>query len=155
VIGAVAIPNGATFGGDTTSVKMLWDASARARLGYLIGPDSLLYATGGAAFQRIEVFGQCGPFFSSALCFTNGDNVVAPGITQSRTLVGWTVGAGFEQHIVGNWLLRAEYRYADFGTWNTSFAFVPPPGVLGGNNTYRFSNAVYTNIFKLGIGYKF
>jgi outer membrane immunogenic protein len=130
VIGAVALPNGFPFGGDTTSVKMLWDASARARLGYLVTSDLLLYATGGVAFQRIEVFGQCAPYFNAALCFTNGGNVFAPGITQSTTLTGWTVGGGLEHHFSGNWLLRAEFRYADFGSWNTNFPFVPPP--LGG-----------------------
>jgi outer membrane immunogenic protein len=153
VIGAVAVPNGLAFGGDTTSVKMLWDASARARLGYLVNPDLLLYATGGVAFQRIEVFGQCGPYFNAALCFTNGGNIFAPGITASTTLTGWTVGGGLEHHFNGNWLLRVEYRYADFGSWSTSFRFVPPPA--GGNNNYRFSNSVNTSIFKLGLAYKF
>jgi outer membrane immunogenic protein len=154
VAGTVAAPNGLPFGGDTTSVKTLWDASVRGRLGYLITPDLLLYGTGGVAFQRIDVFGQCGPYFSSALCFTSGGNTVAPGITQSETLVGWTAGVGLEHHVWGNWLLRAEYRFADFGSWNTHFAFLPPaPGV--GNNTYRFSNAVDTNIVKIGLAYKF
>jgi outer membrane immunogenic protein len=41
VAGATTTPNGLPFGGDTTIVKMLWDASARVRLGYLVGPDSL------------------------------------------------------------------------------------------------------------------
>jgi len=152
-VAGVATPPGPTFGGDTTSVKMLWDASARARLGYLVTPDLLLYATGGAAFQRIEVFGQCGPYFISAHCLSNTVNFLAPGITQSTTLVGWTVGVGLEHHLWGNWLLRAEYRYADFGTWNTSFPFFAGP--LVNNNTYRFSNAVNTNIFKAGLAYKF
>src|ERR1019366_9752704 len=32
---------------DVASVRMGWDASARARLGYLMAPDLLAYATGG------------------------------------------------------------------------------------------------------------
>jgi hypothetical protein len=59
-----------------------------------------------------------------------------------------------EAHLWGNWLLRAEYRYADFGAWSTSFAFPSPaPGV--GNNTYRLSNSVNTNIATAGLAYKF
>jgi outer membrane immunogenic protein len=155
VAGAVITPNGLPFGGDTASVRMLWDASARGRLGYLVTPDFLLYATGGAAWQRIEVSGQCGsPVAASAYCFTEtATPTVFPAITQSRTLVGWTVGIGLEQHVWGNWLLRAEYRYADFGSWNTSFPFLAPAPV--NNNTYHFSNAVNTNIFKAGLAYKF
>ena len=97
---------------------MNWDASVRGRLGYLVTPDTLIYGTGGVAFQNIEAFGQCGSLISSALCFTTtGQTAPSPGITQSTTLVGWTIGAGVEAHLWGNWLLRAEYRYADFGAW--------------------------------------
>jgi outer membrane immunogenic protein len=150
-----ATPNGLPFGGDTTRVTMNWDASVRGRLGYLVTPDTLIYGTGGVAFQNVEAFGQCGSLISSALCFTTtGQTAPSPGITQSTTLVGWTIGAGVEAHLWGNWLLRAEYRYADFGAWSTSFAFPPPaPGV--GNNTYRLSNSVNTNIATAGLAYKF
>ena len=130
---------------------MLWDASARGRLGYLVTPDLLIYATGGVAWQNIEVSGQCGPYFVSAQY--GGPNTVAPSITQSTTLTGWTVGVGLEGHVAGNWLLRAEYRFADFGSWSTSFPFVAVAPV--NNNTYRFSNAVQTQLGMLGLAYKF
>jgi outer membrane immunogenic protein len=153
--GAVVTPNGLPFGGDTASVKMLWDASARVRLGYLVTPDLLLYGTGGAAWQNIEVSGRCGsPVVSSAYCLTLTGSPAFPGVTQSTTLVGWTVGVGLEHHVWGNWLLRAEYRFADFGSWNSNFAFLPPAPAVG-NNTYRFSNSVYTNTFNVGLGHKF
>jgi outer membrane immunogenic protein len=156
VSGATVVPNGLPFGGDTTRVTMNWDASIRGRLGYLIASDTLIYGTGGVAFQNVQAFGQCvSPFLSSLLCFTlTGAATPSPGITQSATLVGPTIGAGVEQHLWGNWLLRAEYRYANFGSWSTLFAFPSPaPGV--GNNTYRFSNAINTNIAEAGLAYKF
>ena len=66
VRGAVVTPSALPSGGDSASVKMLWDASARGRLGYLVTPDLLIYATGGVAWQNIEASGQCGPYFVSA-----------------------------------------------------------------------------------------
>ena len=153
VKGAVITPSGLPSGGDSASVKMLWDASARGRLGYLVTPDLLVYATGGVAWQNIEASGQCGAYLSSAHCFTEGPNTIAPSITQSATLTGWTVGVGLEGHVGGNWLLRAEYRFADFGSWGTSFPFVAVAPV--NNNTYRFSNAVQTQLGMLGVAYKF
>jgi outer membrane immunogenic protein len=40
---------------DSFAVKTTWDASARACLGYLVTPDLLVYATGGAAWLHLEV----------------------------------------------------------------------------------------------------
>jgi outer membrane immunogenic protein len=74
--------------GNFSEVKQTWDAGLRARLGYLIDPTWLLYVTGGEAFLQ-----------------TNG-----------TTRTGWTIGAGIEEMLPGKWLIRGEYRYADFGT---------------------------------------
>jgi outer membrane immunogenic protein len=142
---------GAPFGGDTTEVDMRWDASVRGRVGLLITPDVLLYGTGGVAWQRIEATGNCGPFTSSFYC--NGSTQPTPSsITQTTTLVGWTAGAGVEVHVAEGWLVRAEYRYANFGTWNSVFAFGPTDA---GDNTYRFQLHPTTNIVTAGVAYKF
>ena len=41
----------------------------------------------------------------------------------SQTLIvpGWMVGAGVEHMLAANWLVRLEYRYADFGQINPTF----------------------------------
>ena len=144
-------PNGLPLGGDLTSVNMRWDASARGRLGYLATPDLLLYGTAGAAWQNMQATGQCGGFAASSYC--NGPPQPAPSaITQSKTLLGWTVGAGAEWHAWGNWLLRGEYRFADFGTWNTVFPF---GATTAGDNTYRFQLKTETHIATVGLAYKF
>ena len=39
---------------ETASVKDAWDASPRARLGYLASPNLLLYATAGPSWTRSE-----------------------------------------------------------------------------------------------------
>jgi len=45
--------------GSFTEVKGSWDASLRARAGYLINPALLAYVTGGAAFQHIQEIATC------------------------------------------------------------------------------------------------
>jgi outer membrane immunogenic protein len=72
------------------------EGSLRARLGYVITPDILLYATAGGAAKNLEV---SGPFGSD-------DN----------TMLGWTVGAGADIKITEQVFGRVEYRYTDFGS---------------------------------------
>lgn len=107
-------------GADSTSVKQGWDASLRLRAGYLISPTMLIYATGGVAFTRLEATVTCGTALPVGWCLGGAGNVGRTD-TQSTERTGWTVGGGLEAVLAGNWLLRAEYRYADYGTWNASF----------------------------------
>jgi len=142
---------GAPFGGDMTSVNMRWDASARGRIGFLVSPDTLLYGTGGVAWQHIAATGDCGPWPTSFYC--NGPPQPTPSsLTQNTFLLGWTVGVGAEVRVAAGWLVRAEYRYANFGTWNSVFAFGSTPS---GDNTYRFALRPTTNIVTAGVAYKF
>jgi outer membrane immunogenic protein len=143
-------PNGLVAGGDATRVRSNWDASIRGRIGVLASPDLLLYGTGGVAFEDKQATGLCAPFANSFLC--NGPPQPVPGfVAQTKTLVGWTLGAGAEWHVAGNWLVRGEYRYADFGT--SSYVF--PFGTTVTNNTYRFNLRSQEHIAIFGIGYKF
>jgi outer membrane immunogenic protein len=149
-VGFVSVPNGQIAGGDLTSVKIGWDASVRGRLGYLATPDLLLYGTGGVAWQHVEVSGACGAWPSSFQC--NGPPQPLPSfVSQTKTLAGWTVGAGVEWHAWGNWLVRGEYRFADFGT--SSYVF--PFGTTITNQTYRFDLKNQAHIANFGLAYKF
>lgn len=67
----------------------------------------------------------------------------------------------------GNWLARAEYRYADYGTWTTTDLRTCPatgpgciagPGVTGGPGsalTVNTSIRLQTHTAMFGLGYKF
>lgn len=140
-------------GVDTSSVKLGWDASARARLGYLVRPDMLLFATGGVAWQSVETTGVCQHSVTDPACTVAAG---APLDTQTnrKILTGWTVGLGLEAHLSGNWLLRGEYRYADFGTMHGVFGF-GAAGVPAGSDTSRYDLAVRTHTATLGLAYKF
>jgi outer membrane immunogenic protein len=136
----------------TFSVKTGWDASARGRLGYLAIPNLLIYATGGAAWLNTEVTSNCG----ATSCFpgTYSPNVVS----QSSIRSGWTVGGGIESMLGANWILRAEYRYADYGT--ASLTDTRPCTSQPGCNAASSLNVGYNHELKsqtvmLGVAYKF
>ena len=71
------------------------EGSLRARLGYAVMPDVLLYATAGGAAKNLEV---------SAL-----------GTSDTNAMLGWTAGAGADVKITEKMFGRVEYRYTDFG----------------------------------------
>lgn len=72
------------------------EGSLRARLGYVMSPNVLLYATAGGAAKDLEVSGG--------------------GVSDSNTMIGWTAGAGADVMVTENVFGRVEYRYTDFGS---------------------------------------
>lgn len=75
-----------------THFKENWQATARGRVGYAVGPW-LPYVTGGVAFTGTErEFGA-----------SSTNNVQA----------GWTAGAGVEKYISPRWSAKVEYLYTD------------------------------------------
>jgi outer membrane immunogenic protein len=143
-------------GHDSFAVKTGWDASLRGRLGFLVTPSFLIYGTGGAAWQQIEATSTCSTFIT-------GVSVCDPGllvpsvITDSATKLGYTIGAGIETMLSPNWIVRGEYRYADFGTiTNTDTRACPPatgcvPSSVAITDTLRLRTQTAT----FGIAYKF
>ena len=75
-----------------------FEGTLRARLGYAVTPEILLYGTAGGALknQKIE----------------------AAGFSDTNTMVGWTAGLGTDIKITDTWFGRVEYRYTDFGSKN-------------------------------------
>jgi outer membrane immunogenic protein len=154
-LNAMFYPSSATgilgIGGSTFSVKTTWDASLRGRVGYLVTPTVLAYATGGAAWLHVESTSTCNPL-SPEDCGPGGFSPSV--ITNSRTKLGWTVGAGFEAMLWSNWVARAEYRYADFGTIShTDTRTAPPP--IASPEVASYDLTVRTHTATFGLAYKF
>jgi outer membrane immunogenic protein len=91
--------------------KQDWSGSLRARLGYAVQDNMLLYVTGGLALGNVRL------------------NDAVLGTSQSRMGVGWTLGAGGEYKFTQNWSGLLEYRYTDLGrgTYN-NISFAPRVG---------------------------
>lgn len=79
---------------------MKYSGAVRARLGYAM--DRFMpYVAGGLSVAQYD--------FN---LIDDGDLEFA----DSKTLAGWNIGAGVEYAATDNLFLRAEYRYADFGS---------------------------------------
>lgn len=102
-----------------------WFATIRGRAGYAW--DRIMpYVTVGAAFGNIDA-NRTG--FAGA----------------SDTNVGWTVGAGVEGAIVGNWTAKAEYLHADLGDTACSAAACGTPTTVD----------LGINVLRAGVNYRF
>jgi outer membrane immunogenic protein len=108
------------------TTKNDWLGTARGRAGYAF--DRFLpYITGGLAFGDIRA---STPGFAGA----------------SQTNLGWTIGAGVEAAIVGNWSAKAEYLHVDLGSFNCGLSCGPTATdnvslreeLLRGGVNYRF-----------------
>jgi outer membrane immunogenic protein len=129
---------------DTINVKEGWDGSIRGRIGFVVAPTWLFYATGGAAWQQISVNAFCNGAHSG----TNSFCGIVVGNSTSTVKAGWTIGAGVETMLWGNWVARAEYRFADYG--NIGFTFPPAP-----TTGFTSNISLKTNTALVGLGYKF
>jgi outer membrane immunogenic protein len=133
-----------------------WDGSARVRAGYLVTPSSLIYVTGGVAWQTFQ------STLSSSPCLTLflGTCFGPPfSDTNDATRVGWTVGTGIETALWGRWMLRAQYRYSDFGSASfsntNSINILTIGGVVPTPLVTAYSERLRTNTATLGLAYKF
>lgn len=129
--------------GDSTSVREKSDASVRGRLGYLVSPTMLAYATGGVSWLRIETQATC-VVTGTGWCGRPHDE------TYTTTKAGWTIGGGLEWMLTPNWLARAEYRYADYGTVSQTY-FV----VSATPDRFNANIKVTTQTALVGLAYKF
>jgi outer membrane immunogenic protein len=124
------------------SEKLEWFGTVRARTGVLFTPTVLAYATGGLAYGSLK----------SDL--TVATPAVANVLSHSSTRAGWTVGAGVESKLGGNWSAKLEYLYMDLGSVSRSFVTTIPAfggGFVGLNTSSKFTD----NILRVGLNYKF
>jgi outer membrane immunogenic protein len=124
----------------TLSQKIDWFGTVRGRVGFLASPQVLLYATGGLAYGGINSSETIG---AAALGFSN-----------TSTNVGWTVGAGIEGVIGGNWTAKLEYLYVDLGSVSGSY-LTTIPALGGGFLTSNYSSRITDNVLRVGVNYKF
>ena len=107
--------------------------SIRGRLGFAVD-RALFYATGGAAFGDLR---------------NSFVNTAVGGVDSfERTRVGYTVGGGVEYSISNQVSLRAEYRYTDYGAFNSRL----DNSTLGGVTTRTRET---DNRVQGGVSYKF
>ncbi len=112
----------------TCQTRNDWLGTARGRVGYAFD-RWLPYVTGGLAVGNIR---------ATSPGFVGVDNSNA----------GWTLGAGVEFAIIGNFTAKAEYLYVDLGNTSCVTACGFAPGSV--NNV-----SLTANVLRGGINYRF
>ena len=131
--------------------KLQWLSTVRGRIGVLPTDRVLLYVTGGLAVGEVKSTSSVSTTSSAVSSFGGAPVVTAASAvgTSSTTRAGWTIGAGVEGVIAGNWTAKVEYLYVDLGTINNNYVGVGPFAPLA------ISSHVTDNILRAGINYKF
>jgi outer membrane immunogenic protein len=127
------------FAAASAGTRLDWFGTVRGRLGYVVTPNTLVYATGGWAYGHTTTSA------NASLTGVTGTSV-STGVNQNS---GWTVGGGIE-YAVNQWLsVKTEYAYVDLGTANLFTGSVGGvPLTLGEKATFHTVKAGLN--FKLG-----
>jgi outer membrane immunogenic protein len=126
------------------SHKLEWFSTIRGRVGYTFAPTVLGYVTGGAAIGGLNTNGVITGFAANGAAS-------AAAFSGSDTRVGWTVGAGLEASLGGNWTGKIEYLYMDFGKYTTSgILLLNAPPIRA-----DLASKITDNILRVGVNYKF
>ncbi|GAA4663230.1 hypothetical protein GCM10023262_09390 [Bartonella pachyuromydis] len=111
--------------------KQKWSGATRVRIGFAAAERIMPYVAGGVAYTQIE----------ASYGVVNDKTFVAGASHETATMVGFTIGGGIDFAMTDNVLLRAEYRYSDYGKKK----------FFAEEKEYYFK----TNDFRVGVAYKF
>ncbi|UNF40739.1 porin family protein [Bartonella krasnovii] len=140
--------NGLTVAGsddyvENITMKEKWSGATRVRIGF--ATDRIMpYIAGGVAYTQMQGITALEVKKNKLLpASDNGGKLIASGnvYDETKTLVGFTLGAGVDFAMTDNVLLRAEYRYSDYGKKK----YFKDTAEL----QYK------TNDFRVGVAYKF
>lgn len=136
--------------------KLEWFGTFRGRVGVTATPTFLLYATGGLAYGEVKTAETISGVNITGVQGTNTSTStpVAAAFSNSSTRVGWTVGAGIEGVISGNWTAKLEYLYIDLGNFSGTFV-TPVMAPSGAFVATSYSSHVTDNILRVGLNYRF
>ncbi|MBX4335502.1 outer membrane protein [Bartonella raoultii] len=116
--------------------KEKWAGATRVRVGF-VADRIMPYVAGGVAYAQMQI----GASEKVAQKDADGQTIAHDRSEAKKTVVGFTLGAGVDFAVTDNVLLRAEYRYSDFG-----------------KKKFEKDGAEFdfkTNDFRVGVAYKF
>ena len=114
-----------------------WLATIRGRLGTTWWGPGMLYVTGGVAWANVDMKANAGD--AATVCAGGNNNGCAFPAASNTTKTGFAVGAGYETALAGNWTVRAEYLYYNFGGETLTTAGTP-----AANCSFSPCTATYT-----------
>jgi outer membrane immunogenic protein len=141
--GTATLADGATSFTVSQTLTTNYLATLRPRLG-VAADKNLFYITGGAAFTKA----------SYTQTYVDAAVPVGTGVaTGSKSMIGWTAGAGWEYAWSDHWILRFEYLFTSFP------GSVGATGVItdaaGGSNPLQGSANLVIQTARAGVNFKF
>ena len=115
--------------GFNADLQNVYGFDAGLRAGYVLNPTTLGYVLGGYTWQHFKLDGSFG---STGFDFTENRG-------------GYILGVGMETVLQGNWTLKTEYRYANYGDKSVLD--------FGGGNSLNIEPSTHT--FHIGANYRF
>jgi outer membrane immunogenic protein len=147
-----ALPGGGGSQNFVSQTQERWLVTARGRLGLSgwgwWGDRTMVYATGGAAWAKIDT-SEWG-FLAGPPAVNSGRGPIITGHQESNTRIGWTVGAGIEYAVGYGWSVKSEYLYVKFDDYTT---FTTGPFAVGTVSPREVR--LDDHIFRAGMNYKF
>ncbi|WP_273782598.1 outer membrane protein [Bartonella sp. ML69XJBT] len=135
IVSELGLEDNGAVGTLSHTLKQNWAGATRVRIGF--AADRFMpYVAGGVAYTQLQ------DTVSVSFKRDDGTVVASKNLTdETKTMVGYTIGGGVDFAMLDNVILRAEYRYSDFG--KKKFA------------KEKFEIKYTTNDFRVGVAYKF
>ncbi|AQX27644.1 MULTISPECIES: outer membrane beta-barrel protein [unclassified Bartonella] len=117
----------------THTLQQQWSGATRIRLGLAAG-RFMPYIAGGISYTKVQ------GTFSKLIKEIGKKNISSDLFDSVETMIGYTLGGGFDFAMTDRVLIRSEYRYSDFG----------------GKKFKKINSKYYkTNDVRIGLAYKF
>jgi outer membrane immunogenic protein len=133
---------------ESNSAQVDWFGTVRAKLGFLVTSNLLVYGTGGLAYG--EVKGSTGLNDPS---FNGGANPISFAGSKTLTRTGWAAGAGLEYALTPKWIVGVEYLHVDLGS--ISVTETQATGAVSTGDTFTSKSKFSDDIARLLVNYKF
>jgi len=121
---------------DLLGAKINDTGSLSARLGLIALPRLMIYSTGGLALANLTAQG--------SYVARSGIGTPAATYSQTKLMTGWSAGVGVDYALSQNWILGADYRYADYGHKSVQLGSLtnnPSGRTWAINNVIRLTNS--------------
>ena len=131
-------------------VSINWLSTVRARGGFAIQQNLLLYGTGGLAIGGVKTQGS----ITTSSPFPGFFNPAWAGAS-SAVKVGGVLGGGLEWAIYERWTLKAEYLWYDLGNASHQLNCTPATCAVGDYTTLgSVSTSISGSIVRVGLNYR-
>jgi outer membrane immunogenic protein len=128
----------------SSTQRLSWFGTVRARLGVTVTPALLLYGTGGLAFGQVE--NTSDTFFQTDLHFP---------ASIDKTKASWAAGAGAEWMFARSWSAKVEYLHVDLGSVSTVVGVAPTHFLIPPADQVNYTWRNQENIVRAGVNYHF